>query len=576
MAEQPNGGSAALPLLVSPEGSVNPVYSFVKFDFEAAEEEVSTAAILITRLQERLLVALPREVWHRTAASRLLPPQSLSRAVLCEVAVALADTPGVLKDEPPMKVWIGFLDPKYEPDLKPMKDGDQPDFHLIFEDTLDGEERVPLGQALADVAEDHFSFQSAAENTAGEGLPARPSMEQRMVTLESHLEAVQTSLATLLSRGEAPVGEQKGLPEQPKSGTTPKKAAKPKAKEARGGAMDYAGLDPSVLFSARQAGVPESQLRSLSHLMQKSTKMADQPGRSKAEKKVVNAFSESEGEDEDGLLPPGDGGDTEAAGKAGDPTVEGTPVEQAVVQLTKIIGTMARKPTRDLEALLDGAEGGSAEMGGTTTGGGKSKAAAYKRLRSALSENPSYVYGRVEDLMDADFLQARSAPGVNLGATSSRAWVEHRSKVLHYPSSVRAIWTIAAIHDCLKVEARARAAVALAAWDQCSLDNGSWLMSQEVLLEAAPPYAAFQMKKLPEPAEQAASKLLDERWLAVLQWKLKDQDTYLETKKRLTQARGRGDPRGSAEEAAAQLKKKGNGKGRDGKGNPREGDALQN
>ena len=584
MAEQPDGGSASLPLLVGPEGTVNPVYSFVKFDFEAAEEEVSTAAILITRSQDRLLVAFPREVWHRTVASRLLPAQCLSRPSLCEVAVALADMPGVMRDETKMKVWIGFLDPKFEKDLKPLKDGDSPDFHLVFEDPIDGEERVPLGQPLADVAEDHFSFHSAGEGGAPNGGPPQVSIEQRMVALEGHLEAVQTSLATLLSRGEAATGGQKDLPEPPKlGGATPKKAAtaRPKAKETRGGAMDYAGLDPSVLFSARQAGVPESQLRSLSHLMQKSTKMTDQPGRPRNEKKSApaNVLSESEGEEEEPLLPGGDGGEAEAAERTGDPHVGGTPVEQAVVQLTRIIGNMARKPTRDLEALLDGAEGGSAEIGASSSGGGKSKAAAYKRLRAALSENPSYVYGRIEDLMDADFLQARSAPGAHLGATSSRAWVEHRSKVLHYPSSVRAIWTIAAIHDCLKVgavqEARARAAVALAAWDQCSLDNGSWLMSQEVLLESAPPYAAFQMKKLPEPSEQAASKLIDERWLAVLQWKLKDQDTYLETKKRLTQARGRGDPRGGAEDAAVQLKKKGNGKGRDGKGNPREGEAQQ-
>jgi len=66
-------------------------------------------------------------------------------------------------------------------------------------------------------------------------------------------------------------------------------------------------------------------------------------------------------------------------------------------------------------------------------------------------------------------------------------------------------------------------------------------MSQEVLLEAAPPYAAFHNRRMPEPHEQAASKLIDERWLAVLQWKLRDQDSYLEVRKRLGQSRGKGD-----------------------------------
>ena len=85
------------------------------------------------------------------------------------------------------------------------------------------------------------------------------------------------------------------------------------------------------------------------------------------------------------------------------------------------------------------------------------------------------------------------------------------------------------------------AAVAVAAWDQSSLDSGSWIMSQELLLEAAPPYAAFHNRRMPEPHEQAASKLIDERWLAVLQWKLRDQDSYIEARKRLGQSRGKGD-----------------------------------
>ena len=83
--------------------------------------------------------------------------------------------------------------------------------------------------------------------------------------------------------------------------------------------------------------------------------------------------------------------------------------------------------------------------------------------------------------------------------------------------------------------------MALASWGQCSLDSGSWVMSQEVTLEPAPPFASFTNKKLPESYEQSASPFLDERWLAVFQWKLKEQDSYLETKRRLAQSRAKGD-----------------------------------
>ena len=582
MVEPPVGGERKLPLLVAEDGAVNPFYSFARLDFEsAAGEKTSAAVVLISRLQQGLLVAVPRQVWHKTPSSRVLPPLSFGRATLCEVAVAMADRPAVVLDESKMKLWIGFLDQRLEGGLLMQEDGDVVDYSLLYADVVDGEDRIPLGQALADVAEDFFShYHSAAEVPEEEARGSDP-MEQRMMALESHLEAVQTSLAELLSHRDVAIGGPKDSPVQRAlpGGATPKKApGEKKAPKVAKGSMEYAGLDPTVLFSARQAGVPESQLRSLSHLMMKSTKMEDQPGRAKTRKKAVNVLSESEAEDEEAPPLPEEGGDAEVVVDPAGSQDGGTPVERAVLQLTKIVGSMARKPARDLEALLDGAEGGSGELIATSGSGGKSKAAAYKRLKAALSDNPSYIYETIEDLMDKDFLQARSAPGAHLGATSSRAWVEHRSKVMNYPSSVRAIWALAAIHDCLKVgaiqEARARAAVSLAAWDQCSLDSGSWLMSQEVLLEPPPPYAAFQSKRLPDPSEQAASRLIDERWLAVLQWKLKDQDNYLETKKRLTQSRGKGD-RGAGDDPTPQPKKKGGGKGKDGKGNPREGDAPQ-
>lgn len=66
---------------------------------------------------------------------------------------------------------------------------------------------------------------------------------------------------------------------------------------------------------------------------------------------------------------------------------------------------------------------------------------------------------------------------------------------------------------------------------------GSWV-SQELLVEPAPRiYASFQNRRMPEPHEQAASKLIDERWLAVL----RDLDNYLEARRRLGQTRGKGD-----------------------------------
>ena len=570
-------GAKELPLLVAEGEAAKSFYSFAKLSFlNAAEGVLQTAAIvLISKVQDRYLVAVPQELWSRRTADRLLPARALERPVLCEVAVALTDKPGVVVEGECMKLWIGVLARSLEGRLAELLEADTVDYSVEYVDVGDHEERMPFGQALAELAEDHFAFQSAGEllsaGSAGDLL-----VEKRMAVLEESLGTMQEALQQLVARQESQgIGEQPALlePRESRGGPTPKKVPR-KKKAAVPEEGDLPGLDPSVIQSARIAGVPESQLRSLSHLMTKNTKMQDQPAmRAKQKKpKAVNVLSESEEEDAVGEA---EGAEVEEEGEEGGGSSSTTPVEKAVLQLTRIVDSMAKKPARDLEALLDGAEGGSGELGATAGGMGKSKAAAYKRLRAALKENPSYVFQTIEDLMDADFLQSRTAPGALHQATSSRAWVEHRSKVLNYPSSVRAIWALAAIHDCLKMgaiqEARARAAVAIAAWDQCSLDNGSWLMSQEVLLEPPPPYAAFQMKKLPDPAEQPASRLLDERWLAVLQWKLRDQDNYLETKKRLTVGRQRPDPRNAVGEEVKPTPKvkptkppKGGGKGQKG------------
>jgi hypothetical protein len=44
---------------------------------------------------------------------------------------------------------------------------------------------------------------------------------------------------------------------------------------------------------------------------------------------------------------------------------------------------------------------------------------------------------------------------------------------------------------------------------------------------------SFKGKSNPESWEQTASKLMDDRWLDVLMWKIKNRDAYLESRKRL-------------------------------------------
>lgn len=235
-----------------------------------------------------------------------------------------------------------------------------------------------------------------------------------------------------------------------------------------------------MVASALAAGIPEEQLRKLAAISNKTNKMQDFPNtRAKAGYDILGESAEEgeeDAEEEEGA---------EAAEAKGSEEVSSPPIEKAVLQLTKLVGHMAKQSQKDLETLLDGADGGSADI--TTSGGGKSKAAAFQKLRSALRDNPIFIYQSIEARMQEDFDQVRSAPGVSQKEVSSRAWAEHRSKVTNFPSAVRAIWTIAAIHDCIKsgayAEARSRACLALAAWDQ------AFCWRSRLLIRASPSIA---------------------------------------------------------------------------------------
>ncbi len=547
-----------LELLVDEAGSTRHHYEVVNFTWEKEGERLTANLIPICRFHQRLIVAVPGEAWHRTVSSRLLPRGALAKPIFVEVATALHSDPEVaLLDK--AKLWLGYLARDIEEHLVPGRDAGAK-LDVWYDDAEDGELRIPLAQALADAAEEHYGFMSAKETAA----PKKVTTETRLSTLESSLEKIHEALNKLAGVEMPAPGGTEGAPAAPSvfiaaPKVVPRRvAAQP---SAAGDPLRVPGLDPGVVASAVEAGIPADQIRKLGALAGRPGRMLDAPTKPKPHlvEEVLGETDEEGGAEAE-----------EAVEGGGDPTapLPGGPLEQAVVQLTKIVGKLSSRQRGDLEALLDGADSGSTEPSLTT--GSKSKAAAYVKLKACLQENPSYIYTTIEERMDADFSQLRAAPGATNLPTGSRAWVEYRSRVMNYQSSVRAIWAIAGIHDCLRhgryQEARCRATLAIAAWDQASLDSGNWLMSQELLLEEPPPWSSFQNKRMPEPWEQAASKLVDERWLAVLQWRLKDKDAYLETKKRLVQSRGRADPKDGDKQDSLKGKKgdgkKGGGRGK--------------
>lgn len=110
-------------------------------------------------------------------------------------------------------------------------------------------------------------------------------------------------------------------------------------------------------------------------------------------------------------------------------------------------------------------------------------------------------------------------------------------------------------------ECRARLCLMLAQADQQSIDRGSWLLCQEIALEAAPPYSNFQMHTLPEATEQQFSQLLDPRWVDAFVAAVKENDDYVERRRKL----GSRSTRKEGEEPAPKPNPKGKAKGKSGK-----------
>lgn len=516
------------------DGSASEDYKVVSLSFtsETGADKVINL-IVITVVDDRLLVAVPAGAWHKTGARRLLPRNGLTKTVKVEVLPASTEEPEVCLAEAPLKLWVGLLDRSLygglEVGASPLADAD------ITVLSADGSaELIPYGPGLTEVADQHFLFLSAISGAAeeveeaedvgpeGEELP----MGDRMKYIEDAISQMQASLARL-----APPAPSRRTSDGDRKGSDATRGVlRAGSKKDSGLKREHLpGLDPAVLTSAREAGIPEEQLRTLSKLVAKSSTMQDAPSMPRKPALRKNPLSETEEEGPE---------DLESEEEAASEEEGAAPIEKAVLQLTRIVGDLAKskdKKSRDVEALLDGVDGDGADP--SQPSGGKSKAAVYKKMKSCLRDNPKYLYTTVMELMEQDFHVLRTAPGSSSQATSWRAWIEHRSRIGHFPTTIRFCWILGGVLDALQAgavaEAQARAALGILAADQAALDNGSWVMAQEALLEEAPPMSSFKGKERPEQWEQTASKLMDERWLDVLMWRLKNRDSYLESRKRL-------------------------------------------
>ena len=544
-----------------PEQLLNVEYTVGSFQLPDRGEN-SVALILLTKFADKFLVCVPHKSWHKKAASRVLPVDFLEKPISVEVTACLSEN----RDEPLpgslCKAWVGWLNKKYQK-LLDFEDPSVPSH--VFGLQEGGEECFPYADSLQAIAMEKFNVNFGPGQVPHSEGARLSAVEAQLGELKESLDALLKLQTTVPKPGgsgyqsafeelETPIlppglpvpAASSATPPPAKLGATPKKGA-------------YPGLDPSTVSAALQAGVPAEHLSRMSSFLQKKpAKLGDLPKRPQLTTVAVDVL----GDDPD---------DPDADSPDAEPELPADPVQRALVQLTHLVSDMnaRKKGSRSLEETLDAVGQGALAPDGNITGG-KKHVKAIEALKKALREDPKVIYGSIESRMAEDFGLQSPLPNIGTSGLTARAWVEHRSRIQPYARTVRWVWAVAGILDCLRdsrvEEARARAAIMIAQAEQESIDRGNYLLAQEMSLEPPAPLASFQQHQLPDATELQFTRLVDPRWIDAFTSKLKDMDDYIERRKKLG-VRSQGSyylkeenpaPKGKAKSAA-----KGKGKGKE-------------
>ena len=489
-------------------------YDYVVGVLTVAEPPTTVACISVCAVDQSVLVALPDGAWHRLKRNRFLPADTLKKAVRVAVKACEPGDRALARDEASLHLWLGLLATGLEDHV--VFGGDE-DAEMSFGVDESGVPLEPFAEALVAVGRDHFTFLSA--ESAADPQSGMVDIEERMGKMEAGLE----KLLKMVTGLQLPPG-----PPAPSGGLTSGGGERSAGATAKVPPTGAGGLDPMLMQQALASGLDPSTVAEFGKLLQppglgrKSALRTPAPAPTTL-RTAETSDSSGEEDEEEGA---------EDSGSA-------APLQKAVIHLSKIVTDMRKekksRKSKGLEALLDGAEGSGSQR--DVGGSSRSKAAALRTLQQTLTANPELIYEAIEKQLQADWERSGSAPGLGVSLVSARGWVEHRSKIQNYASSVRPAWLMAGIWDCLRhgktAEARARAALAVAVMDQHRCDRGGWLLASEATLENPPPFSAFSQHTPPEPWELQHSQLLDPRWVELFLAKLKDLAEYQEKKAKL-------------------------------------------
>ena len=540
--------SLAAEALVKPDG--------IDFEFGVgvlqvtADSEHLIGIAIIAEVGGRFLAAVPVKAWDKSKAKRVLPQPIFDRAVSAIIGgCTIEDREQPSESVLSVAVWVGYLKREF---WSCVSFGGSSSPTIDFEDSESGDPCFPFAAGLVDMCVDKGLM--PAPGFGGAESVRLQSLEEKFSILEKGMQellSLQRGEGGFVSPEEVPSAELGAAPKR-------KSALKPKVPAAPPGLSQvhsFPGLDPSAVAAGLQAGIPLEQMQSLSQaLTQKPAKLSDYP-------RVVDKRNAMVSESEDGEHQMDETGDN----AAGEPE---EPMAKAIVKLTEIMGMLAKKKSASLEDALDQVGGGSG-LGDVSSSMGRKHAAARQALLKAYREDPKLIWSSVEKNMAEDFHLQSSAPNETALQFSARGWCEHRSRIQPYVRTVRWVWAIAGVLDNLREgntdQARARCCLLLAAAEQESLDHGSFLLSQEMLMEPAAPMSSFQTHVLPDQSEMVTTRLIDPRWIEAFADRLKQLDNYVEMRKKLnlrsrptvpppptlkTKGGGKGKEKGKTDQAA--------------------------
>ena len=509
------------------EGAVNSNYRLGVLAIDREDQTQTVQVVPISEFNQKQLVAVPLSTWHKKVAKRILPAGSFSKPVQVEVLATTEENREEPEADVRIRLWVGFLSQDYFSAVDFSQEEVAADF--AFEAQKEGI-FFPFAQSLNDLANEHFAFFSAAEEAGGPQVEADASgsadLAVRMDKMETLMKEMYENLKSSRPQVYGPPASIRAPALRATSKAKPNSSSSTAAMTPR----RATGNDSGVVEAAFQAGLKPEVLQQVSQLMNKNPKARKVQDVNPTTK--VDVLSDLDDEDED-VIP------AEPA-EFGSELQLGDPLQRAVIQMSNIMQMLSeeklkKKQSSKLESALE--YSGSTPTDGGSIGTGKRSAAARRALRTMLIESPEEIYSLIEKLMAEDVTSQTLLPGIQTPATTSRAWVEHRSHIGAYKTVAHSAWGVAGALDCLKngqvAAARARLAVLLLQLDQSSIDRGNWVLASELALEAAPPFASLAQHSGPMDGESPYSRLLDSRWAEIALAHLREQEDFQSKRKQL-------------------------------------------